>query len=67
MLLALRFATSLLIAFWGAVVVVLGMGQGQLAWIPLGLVLVAVGLPMLAANPLATDLLYPRADRKTAR
>jgi hypothetical protein len=66
-LLALRFATSLLIALWGVVVVVLGIGQGQIAWIPLGLVLLAVGLPMLAANPFATPLLYPTADRKAAR
>jgi hypothetical protein len=46
---------------------VLGIGQGQIAWIPLGLVLLAVGLPMLAANPLATPLLYPTAGRKAAR
>ncbi len=67
MLLALRFATSLLIALWGAVVVALGIGQGEVTWIPLGLVLVGVGLPMLAANPLATDLLYPKGDRNTGR
>ncbi|HZR84858.1 MAG TPA: hypothetical protein VFD92_27430 [Candidatus Binatia bacterium] len=59
MLKAVRFAVSLLVALWGLVMVLLGIAQAQLLWIPLGLAVLVVGVPLLASNPLATDRLYP--------
>jgi hypothetical protein len=58
-LLAVRFATSLLVALWGLTMVLLGIAQGELLWIPLGLAVFAVGVPLLAGNPLVADRLYP--------
>jgi hypothetical protein len=58
-LLALRFVASLIVSLWGLVMVVLGIVQGSLLWIPLGLAVLVVGLPLLASNPLATSRLYP--------
>lgn len=56
-----------MIAFWGASMVLLGIAQGQVLWIPLGIAVLAVGAPMLGANPLVAERLYPtRTDRDHA-
>lgn len=59
MLNALRFLGSVTIALWGLVIVLLGLGQGELLWVPLGIAVLAVGVPLLASNPLVADRLYP--------
>ena len=57
-----------MIAVWGALMVLLGIAQGQLLWIPIGAAVLAVGAPMLGANPLVDESLYPiRTDRSQPR
>jgi hypothetical protein len=58
-LLVVRVVTSVIVSVWGLVMVLLGLGQGQLLWIPLGLAVLAVGIPLLASNPIAAPRLYP--------
>jgi hypothetical protein len=60
-----RFLTSLLIAAWGLAMILLGLANRVVLWVPLGLAVLIVGLPLLASNPLAARRLYPtRVDTK---
>jgi hypothetical protein len=59
MLNATRFLTSMAISLWGIGMLAIGLVNGVLLWIILGLVIAGVGLPFLAAHPWATSLLYP--------
>jgi hypothetical protein len=54
-----RFATSLAISLWGVGMLLIGIINGVLLWIVLGLIITGVGLPFLASNPLAGARLYP--------
>jgi hypothetical protein len=56
---ATRFATSLVISFWGLAMLLLGIVNAVLLWIVLGVVIMAVGLPFLASHPWAAARLYP--------
>ena len=55
-----RFVTSLAISLWGVGMLLIGITNGVLLWIVLGLVIAGVGLPFLASHPWAAPLLYPR-------
>ncbi len=57
---ALRFATSLVILFWGVSMIMLGMFRGVLLWCAIGIVVAGVGIPLLGSHPWAAALLYPR-------
>ena len=59
MLNATRFVASLAICTWGVVMVLLGLVNGVLLWAVLGLVVAAVGTPILGSHPWATPWLYP--------
>jgi hypothetical protein len=59
MLYATRFFTSLAIVLWALSMVLLGLVNGVLLWIVVGLVLIAVGAPLLASHPWAAARLYP--------
>lgn len=59
MLNATRFLTSLAISLWGLGMLVLGLVNGVVLWMLLGVVIVAVGLPFLASHPWAAGRLYP--------
>lgn len=60
MLSAARFLASLAIALWGVAMLLIGLVNGVVLWILLGLVITAVGLPFLASHPAAASRLYPR-------
>lgn len=60
MLNATRFVTSLAISLWGVGMLLIGIANGVLLWIVLGMVIVGVGLPFLASHPWAAPWLYPR-------
>ena len=59
MMFSARFFASIAIAVWGVLTFLIGLGNGNLVWIVLGLVLTAVGLPILASNPWVVGRLYP--------
>lgn len=59
MLTAIRFGAALLILLWGSLMILLGMAQGMFLWCAIGSVVSAVGIPLLASHPWATDFLYP--------
>jgi hypothetical protein len=54
-----RFVASIAITLWGVLTFFIGLGNANILWIALGLVLSVVGLPMLASNPWAASRLYP--------
>jgi hypothetical protein len=60
MLNATRFVTSLAISLWGVGMLAIGIANGVLLWIVLGVVIVGVGLPFLASHPWAASRLYPQ-------
>lgn len=60
MLAVVRSVASLAILLWALGVLLLGLGNGTVLWIAIGLVLLVVGVPMLGAHPRATARLYPR-------
>ncbi|MEW6270483.1 MAG: hypothetical protein AB1689_14425 [Thermodesulfobacteriota bacterium] len=59
MLYAARFAASVAITVWGLLMVVLGIVNATFLWAVLGVVITAVGLPLLASHPSMTPRLYP--------
>ncbi len=66
MLSALRWLASVGILLWGVLVVLLGIVTPNLVWIMIGLVILAVGVPFLAALPFAARRLYPPAEGPSA-
>ncbi|MEI8359776.1 MAG: hypothetical protein WCH13_14970 [Deltaproteobacteria bacterium] len=63
----LRFVRSVAISIWGALMVLLGILNGVWLWIPIGLVVLAVGLPLLASNQRASAALYPSRNPPETR
>jgi hypothetical protein len=57
----LRFVTSAAISLWGVAMVILGILNGFFLWIALGVIIIAIGLPLLASNPLFESRLYPKS------
>jgi hypothetical protein len=55
----IRFVASAAIAVWGLTMVLLGIVNGMLSWIAIGLAVTAFGAPLLASNPMLTARLYP--------
>lgn len=55
----IRFVASAAIALWGLTMVLLGIVNGMLSWIAIGLAVTAFGAPLLASNPLLAARLYP--------
>jgi len=55
----LRFVGSVAVSLWGAVMVLLGIVNGTFLWVPIGLVVLVVGLPLLASSSRAAAHLYP--------
>lgn len=41
--------------------VILGILNGFFLWIALGVIIIAIGLPLLASNPLFEGRLYPKS------
>jgi hypothetical protein len=60
MQLVARLIGSVAICVWGLAMLVLGLVNGVVLWIVLGIVLTGVGLPFLAGLPAAAGRLYPR-------
>jgi len=58
MLFAARFIASLVIVAWGLATALLGILGGSRLWIPLGLVIAIVGLPLVASHPWASGLIH---------
>jgi len=59
MLYAARFAASVAITAWGLLMLILGIVNAVFLWVVLGVVIMAVGLPLLASHPWLTPRLYP--------
>lgn len=51
----LRLVGSLLILVWGCGMVVLGAVANVITWVVTGLIVAAIGLPLLAASPWAPE------------
>ena len=64
MLLVLQWFASVAIPIWGVAVVILGVAAGNLVWLNIGVIIIGVGLPFLASNPLAARRLYPSAEAR---
>ena len=60
LLTTLRFFTSLAILLWGLAMIMLGMFRGMAMWCAIGMVVSAVGIPLLGSHPWAAGVLYPR-------
>jgi len=56
----IRFLISLALPLWGLAILVLGIVHGLGWWIVTGLVVVAIGVLLLAGNPLAEAVLGRR-------
>lgn len=61
-----RSATAALISVWGLLMILLGVVNGQILWVLLGLAVTVVGIPMLAGSPAASERLYPTGRRPPA-
>lgn len=57
----IRFVASLAISTWGLVMVLMGVLNGFFLWIAIGLVVTAVGVPLLGSHPWVADRLYPKS------
>jgi hypothetical protein len=55
-----RFIASLAIVLWGLAAVGIGIAGGNRLWIPLGLAIAAVGVPLLGSHPWGSTLVHPR-------
>jgi len=55
-----RFIGSLAILAWGVAALALGLAGGNRLWIPLGLAIAAVGVPLLGSHPWGSVLVHPR-------
>ncbi len=55
----LRFVGSVAVSLWGVLMILLGILNGIFLWVLVGLVVLAVGLPLLASNSRAAAALYP--------
>ena len=66
MLSLIRSVTSVAILAWAGMMILLGFAQGEAMWVVVGLAIGGVGIPLLASNPLAANLLYPSKGQPEA-
>lgn len=57
----IRFVASLAISIWGVAMMLLGIVQGVLLWVAIGLAVTAFGLPLLGSHPWLARRLYPNS------